>query len=303
MSSRNKNIIAGGAVLLAMVFFYPRMSLAQGEKIAVDRGVIELSAQSGQDVEFSFRVRNDSGEKQKIDLEEKDIEFGDDNSYSLADAKDGPSSLVEFRENNFILEPHATKKVDGIVKFSQEKKEASSYNMLTLVSFSSISDDGDQSGPRIQGSIGIYTFVKIGDNHDAGGKIENVILPIFLKPGQEMRIAYRNIGDVYFVPKKSVRIKNLLGNFQEDIPLGRHFVFPGKRVFFLGKIGNIPPWGLFRVSTKFVDGNGKAETVDKYACGYLFPWGAGASLLGIILLAIFILRKRNQVSISLMEKR
>ena len=294
---KKKDVFAWGVAFLAIALFCPHILLAEKSKITVNRSVIDLSAQSGLDVEFSFTIRNDSQEKQRINLEAEDIALGNNNVMEIIKAQGGPSELVKFAENDFVLDPNGEKEVSGVMMLSQEEKEASFYNMLTLVSFSSAEDGTGRQGPRIQGKIGIYTFIKVGENHNASGTMGGITLPKIIKGEQDLGVAYRNTGDVYFVPEKEIKIRNLLGGSQRDIFLDDHFVFPGKEVIFSGKIGHVSPWGIFHIKIKFIDGAGGLQIMNKYACGYLFPIGALSALVGILTITVFIMRKRSQIEV------
>ncbi|MFA5994621.1 MAG: hypothetical protein WC823_06720 [Parcubacteria group bacterium] len=303
MNRVSENRVVLAIFFLMIMLFFPHFSQAEKAQLTVDRGMIDVPAQSGQDAEFSFSVRNDSSEKQVINLEERDITLGDDNVMSVVEAQGGPSNLVVFQENNFIMEPGATKKIIGVMQLTQEKKEAAFYNMLTLISFAGVATGEELMGPQVQGKIGVYTFIKVGENHNATGRIEEIGLAGFLRGDEEIRVVYANTGDVYFVPKTKVIIKNVFGGWEKEISLDQHFVFPGRQVTFVGKIAGNSPWGFFQVQTKFVDGMGGVQIATSYACGYLFPVGVILVLLGIILVTIFILRKRNQVAMEMLEKK
>lgn len=297
----SKNTYIAASLLLA-VLFCPGISRAEKAKITVDKGILNLSSQAGKDAEFSFSVRNDSPEKQTIRLAAVDIALGDDNAMTIQDTPGGPSSLVVFQENNFVLGENETKKISGTVRFSQEKEEASFYNMLIMVSFSSAEEKTEISGPQIQGKIGVYAFVKIGENHNASGQIEKISLARFFRKSQDIQVSYGNTGDVYFVPRSQVVVKNIFSNFQKEIVLDQHFVFPGKKVSFSGELEGLSPWGFFQVKTIFVDGNGKADVANKYMCGYFFPAGVILVLAMGLFLILFVLRQRNQIKVEMMGK-
>ncbi|EKE11303.1 MAG: hypothetical protein ACD_15C00109G0003 [uncultured bacterium] len=298
-----KNIFIWNIIFLAMVFFCPQISQAQESKITVDRGIIDLSSQSGRDAEFYFSVRNDSAENQKIDLSASDIRIGDDNVMEIVEAQGGPSSLVSFKEDEFVIKPHEIKSVSGVIKLSQKEKGASFYNIMAMVSFTGADKEEEASGPQASGKIGIHIFTKVGESHDASGKIEGISIPKILKENNELKVSYRNSGDIYFVPQGGAKIKNLLDGLEKDILLDKHFVFPGKKVVFSGKVEDISSWGFFRIKISFIDGNGKKEVATRYSIGYFFPIGAFIFLGAFAAAIILVLRKRNKVQIEMLEKK
>jgi hypothetical protein len=189
------------------------------------------------------------------------------------------------------------------VKGVLESGASSGQKMLALVSFASAREPVENVGVQTQGKIGVYLLTKGKGKSDGAGKIEKVSVKKFWKEKVDIQMEYRNVGDVYFVPEATVKIKNILNGEQEELDLEKHFVFPGKKFSFSQGITDFSSWGLFRVEVDFMDGNGKMDSARRYACGYLFPVALVLFIAGMGWIIIFILRKRNQVAMELLEKR
>jgi hypothetical protein len=284
-----------------MMFSYPQFSQAEFSKVTVNKSVVEIVEKEGEEGKFSFWVRNDGDEEQRIGLEVRNIEFDDNNTYSIVEAQDGPSSKVHFAENDFVLASKAIREVKGSISHSQEMM--GSQKMLVLVSFSAAQEPKEYAGVQTQGKIGVYLLTKGDEKSDGWGKIENVFVRKFWKEKVDVQVRYRNMGDVYFVPEATVKIRNILSGEQKELDLEKHFVFPGKKFSFSQEITEFSSWGFFRVEVNFVDGNGKMDSARRYACGYLFPVVLVLIIIVLAWIIIFILRKRNQVSMELLEKR
>jgi hypothetical protein len=219
-------------------------------------------------MKFSFKIENKTGQDQIIHLEEKDITIGNDNSIIFLDANDGPSTWVSFEQNDFILSVGQSQEITA--KIAVPDGQENGEEMMTMVSFSSpdISLDG---GPKVSGSIGVYTLLSGMNTSNADGNIKNISYPKLISKSSNVDVVYENNGDVQFVPQARISIANLLTKERVEFPFENHFVFPEKSFTFKKSLAEFSEFWIYEIKVSFKDGNGKLLEKTGYAVGLFFP--------------------------------
>jgi hypothetical protein len=260
--------------------------------LSVDTSVIMLRMENKKEIPFSFTVKNQTSAPQQVHLEERDITIGNENEVTFVDAKDGPSSLVTFAQNDFLLAGGQAQKIMGTFALPDQQKN--SIEMMTLVSFAS-QEVSPEGGPKVSGSIGVYTLLAGSSAQDAAGTIKEVNYTKFIKDNVDFSAVYENIGDVQFVPQAKISIASLLTRERVEIPLENHFVFPARKFTFAKKLDNVSAFGAYEIKVSFKDGNGKLLEKTVYTFGRFFP---ALLIFGLLIFGYFIkklleLRQRN----------
>ncbi|NTV40964.1 MAG: hypothetical protein HGA61_01695 [Candidatus Moranbacteria bacterium] len=276
--------------------FLSGKALAESVGLGVDNSVIMLRAGDKKDLPFSFNIKNQTNSDQKIHLEQKDISIGDENDINFLDAQSGPSSLVFFQENDFILKAGQSRLIRAAFE-SVGNEQISNSQTMTLISFSP-EENQNKAGSTISGSIGVYVIISGEETQNAAGKIESFSLPKYFRSSVEIKTSYTNIGDLQFVPQGKVVIFNILTREKIEVPLENHFVFPGKKFTFVKTMFNLSPVWIYRLDVIFIDGNKGISEKGGITVGGAFPI---VLLFGTIILfyfVVFLIKVRKNKNIN-----
>ncbi len=267
--------------------------LADTAGLGVDTSVVMLRMESGKDLQFSFNAKNQTKVEQLIHLEEKDITIGDENIVTFVEAAGGPSSWVVFEENDFVLEPGQTKKIEATLKIPKEQKAGA--QLMTIISFAS-KDALPLEGPKVSGNIGVYTLLSNGEAQNASGKIESLTYAKFVHNSTTVNVVYSNTGDVQFVPQGRVSIANLFTKKRSEISFDNHFVFPGKKVTFTKNLAGLSSFGAYELKISFKDGNGQLLENSGYVIGEFFPIVLVLVVILLLFFGVILMRIRRRNS-------
>ncbi len=288
-----------GVLFLVVNIFFSQVVVAEKIGVAVDSSMVVTQVESEKNAQFSFRIKNQTDFAQSIHLEVRDISIGDDNKVVFLEAKDGPSSLVIFERNDFILAGGQTQQVRASLQIPDGQKIGA--QMMTFVSFEPQNKESSTvDGPKVNGSIGIFTIISAKGAKNAAGMLGNLSYLKLDNGSAVVNVQYSNVGDVQFVPKGRLSILNLLTKEKSETSFEDHFIFPEKSFTFKKNIFKLSPFWVYEVKVSFVDGNGSFSEKSKYVMGKFFPivFFLIFAILGFLSFFLMKMRKKNSLEIA-----
>lgn len=264
------------------------LELSPGEIL---RDKIRISNLSNISLPIKIKIMNfsASGEKGEISFEEsnEDISFN-------------PSRWIKFIENNFVLEPNESKKLDFIIEIPQTV-EPGGYYAVAFFQTEFLSEQKEENLTKIVPVIGALFLIKIKNGEEKYLPLEKqfqlveIKAPNFVEFGPiKIDLRIKNNDPVHIKVGGKLIIYNLFGKIKEEIKIGEQTILPQKiRLFeitssqkFSDKIFLGPYRAEIILSSRtWREKIGHDRQLVKNIKFYGFPWKI---FLAIVLLIIII---------------
>lgn len=294
--------------ILTLFFIFPgNFSLAKIKErdigFSVDKTVFDFQLPPNENKNFSLKIKNTKDFKQRISVEFKDVVINDQNQVELMVDENEIFGMKDWLEiegsENLFLEPQEEKNLNFKLKIPGDAIVGSHYSLISIKALPEI-DFNNFQNTIIAGEIGIYVFCNVKGDISGKGLIEKTEIPRMVDKKEELKITFRNIGNVHYIPHGGIRAKNVLTGESEDYKLDKHFVFPGKSYDF-NYHWDVPSiFGIYTVQAYFVDQEGQNLSKTKLIFGKY-------SLLIILILSIilfFIFKEiKNKIKLFWSKKK
>lgn len=273
-------------VFLACVFLLPNVSLAEKSDVSIDQSIFNLDVSAGASSVFKFKIKNDSAQSQQMTIKSLDYAVGDNDQISLledADNTNGIKQWISLSEQEFVLEAGQEKEISATLNVPADAAIGSHWGGI-FVQFSSVNEDGDFTGPLVNGQIGVHVLANVAGEINGSGEIKLFSVPKFLSHKADFQMEYENTGNIHYIPHGEISVKNIFSGRSEKIILDKHFVFPHKKFTYTAQWNNVFSLsGIYAVQVNFVDGVGSVHTQTKYMFGILF-----FPLLMLLVIMLFV---------------
>jgi hypothetical protein len=298
----NKTIVLV-LTLVFSIFLSVEKSLADDTKdqkigIAIDKTVFDFDLLPEEETSFKLQIENNTSERQIVSVDFRDIVINDQNKIDLIVDRNevfGLKDWISFSgdNENIGLEAGEKREVELNLSVPEDAIVGSHYGLVLFKSFPQVNFDNFQN-TLVGGEIGVYVFCNVEGEISGKGLIEKTEMPRIVDEQEELKVTFRNIGNVHYIPHGGITAKNVLTGESESYELDKHFVFPGKSYNFSYQWDVPSVFGIYSVQAFFVDQEGQNLSKTKLI------FGKYSLLIVVILLAVLFLifrEIRNRIKI------
>ena len=260
----------------------------------MDQSVFAFSADLGTLQEIKLNVRNTSEKMQKMSLQVADFVAGDNGEVTSVAAKNeqfGMKEWVSVKEQNWALEPKASKEVILTINVPKNAAVGAHYALANVRAFPEVDGQNFQN-TLVGGQVGVYLLINVNGAVSGSGDLKNFNVPIVAPKDVPLKVEFENTGNILYIPHGEIKIQNLLTRKIATVDSEKHFVFPNTKYLFEMQWSPGSILGAYSAQATFIDANGAAHAEQRFFFGKLFfiiP-------LVLILICIFavVIIKRNR---------
>lgn len=284
------------------IFANAHIVLADQVGISVDQSIFTFSADPGKSQEIKLNVRNTSEKLQKMSVKIVDFVAGDNGKVTSVAAKNeqfGMKDWVSAKEQQWILEPRATKEVALNITIPENASLGAHYAIANIRAFPEVDGQNFQS-TLVGGQVGVYLLINVNGAVSGSGNLKNFDVPIVAPKDVPLKAEFENTGNVLYIPHGEIKIQNLLTRNISTVDSEKHFVFPNTKYLFEMQWSPGSILGAYSAQAIFIDANGVAHAEQRFFFGKLFfiiPL-----LLIIICIFAVVMIKRNKKKMSIYKK-
>lgn len=286
-----KYMIGGYALCFLYAVLCGDPVLAEKLGIAVDEQKVAFDMDVGEEQKVVLKVTNTSDSEQRVHVQAINYKLGDNNAVILeGESEDqyGIREWVTIEKNEIILPAHMGTDVEIVVR-TPENASVGSHRGAIL--FRALTAQKDTT-VSVQGQIGVHMLINVKGDTRAGGELRSFRAPFFSFGDTRYEATFFNNGNIHYIPHGELMVYNVITKktFPYDMNAGDRFIFPDREVTFTltQKIPSI--FGMYKVFVRFVDGDGRMHTHERYMTGGLFPI-LSAVLIAICAFAIMKLKR------------
>jgi urease beta subunit len=278
-------------VLIVALLYVPATILASELGIAVDQTAVVFDMDTEEKQEFVINVNNISKRRKEVFISSVDYQLGDNNNIHLTDNSEGSGikDLVSAENESIWLEPGETKNVKFVANVFKDAVVGSHRGVAI---FRVNSDQGNSV--EVNGQVGVHILINVkGDTH-ATGQLNYFKVPFWSKGIVEYFAEFENTGNIHYVPYGEVVMHNPITNFEDKYKYSKHFTFPGRKFVFSHREEIPSLFGLYKVRSTFVDGEGGEHSKFGFVVGYLFPVICVGALIffGYVIFRIILVKRK-----------
>lgn len=282
-------------VLIFLIFFSSDETLAkikdQKIGISVDKTIFNFNLSSSNETFFSLEIENTTDVKQRISIEFNDIVINDQNQVDLMVERNEIFGIKDWlkseeNEDKILLNPGEKREVNLKLNVPEDAIVGSHYGLVLIKSFPEVNFQNFQN-TVVGGEIGVYVFCNVGGEISGKGLIEKTEIPRIVDEKEELKVTFKNVGNVHYIPHGGIRAKNILTGESDEYELDKHFVFPGKSYNFSHQWDVPSIFGIYSVQAYFVDQDGQNLSKTKII------FGKYSLLMVVILVAVLFLILRE----------
>lgn len=278
--------------LVFSIFTFAKNSQAEDVKnqkigIAIDKTIFDFGLLPGEQTSFKLQIENTTSERQIISVNFRDIVIDDQNRIDLMVDKNDVFGLKDWLSfgdgsENIGLEAGEKREIELNLNVPEDAIVGSHYGLVLFKSFPQVNFENFQN-TLVGGEIGVYVFCNVEGEISGKGLIEKTEMPRIVDEQEELKVTFRNIGNIHYIPHGGIRAKNILTGESENYELDKHFVFPGKSYNFSYDWDVPSVFGIYSVQAYFVDQEGQNLSKTKLI------FGKYSLLIVVVLLAVLFL--------------
>lgn len=280
---------------LSLIFFQWNYAYADQVGISVDQSVFAFSADSGTLQEIKLNVRNTSEKMQKMSLQVADFVAGDNGEVTSVAAKNeqfGMKEWVSVKEQNWALEPKASKEVILTINVPKNAAVGAHYALANVRAFPEVDGQNFQN-TLVGGQVGVYLLVNVSGAVSGSGDLKNFDVPIVAPKDVPLKVEFENTGNILYIPHGEIKIQNILTRKIATVDSEKHFVFPNTKYLFEMQWSPGSILGAYSAQATFIDANGGAHAEQRFFFGKLFFIIPFFLIAGCIFAVVMIKRNRE----------
>lgn len=276
--------------------------------LSVNKSVMTLEADPNSRVRFSINVANIIERKQNITAEMSDFIADNNNNITIISGENevsGMKNWIKLDQTNWTLNSGDSLDLSGEVIVPPTATVGSHYAFILIHALPDYGDANFFDKPVVGGQIGVYVLMNVRGAVSKSGQISQFKAPTWGNRPIKISTVYENTGNTFYVPYGEFLVQDWLIGKIHKIEAEKHIVLPMKKYSFDVDWVTSSDFGVYALSTKFIDGEGKIQTAEKYYFGKFFFVFPGILLLLILGYFVFraIISKRKRKNQTFNKKK
>ena len=287
-------LVAVFSIIVVTSFVVPRVAgqnAGSEQSLEISPPSQELIGDPGKTITVKAKVRNRTNTNLPIKARTEDF-IAQGESGQVALVEKGPwsvSNWTTLTPSEFTLKPGEVKEVTGTVRIPASGAGGGRYGSIVFAVTGASSGPGSAS---VSQEVASLFLLRINGPVEEKLSIEQFSAPSFSEFGQvPFQVNYANAGNVHLKPQGLISITNMFGQKETDIVVESANVFPQAKRTVTTNWNKQLLFGKYTATAILYTGGSKNETVTAVTTFTVFPVRI-AALIGLALVAIYLMRKR-----------
>jgi len=311
MKKTTFSFILSSLILIAV--FTPRVLAQTSVSLAAIPPRLEISAQPGETIQETIKVRNDSETELVVKTEVEDFIVKDDQGTPVPVKQEvsgrwSLASWVYLSPKQTILKPKTTQVISLVITVPADALPGGHYAMIVHSPLNEANLGG--SGATIAQKVGTLIYLDVAGkiNEDTNLLKFEAVPPLAEYGPIKLITQIQNLSDVHIKPIGQITISNLFSQKSASLPLEQVNIFPFQSRTYENEFSG--KWHFGRYKAELEAAYGKSgQVVTGLIYFWIIPWKIiTAAVLGLIIIIVLILiiakkNKKNQPTKKKKQKK